>query len=201
MTRFKNSAVSVACALLLGACGIAPVPKDIASYDFGPAAPAKAEPRLAINLVVTDVVAPAWMDNTNLHYRLAYVDPARPLPYANSRWVMAPAALLSQRLRAGLREASKAAVLSPADGVRAEHVLRLELEEFSQVFDSADKSRGVLRLQARLVRGNELAAQQSFNIEMPAPSANAEGGVRALAAASDEAGRRLADWLAANLRR
>ena len=189
------------CLFALGACSIAPQSRDIAAYDFGPAAPAKAEPRIAINLTMAEVNAPFWMENANLYYRLAYADAARPLAYANSRWVMPPAALLTQRLRAGLRQASKAAVVSPADGVHTDYVLRLDLEEFSQVFDSAERSRGVLRLQARLVRGLGLAAQQDFSIELPAPSANAEGGVRALSAASDEVGRRLADWLVANLRR
>jgi len=201
MSRIGILLCLVACLFLLSACGIAPQSRDIAAYDFGPAAAAKAEPRLAFNLSVADVSAPAWMENASLYYRLAYADAARPLAYANSRWVMPPAALLTQRLRAALQQASKAAVLSPADGVRTDYVLRLDLEEFSQVFDSAEKSRGVLRLQARLVRGRELAAQQSFSIDLPAPSANAEGGVRALSAAGDEAGRRLADWLAANLRR
>ena len=191
----------LACLLCLGACSIAPQTRDVATYDFGPAAPAKAEPRIALNLTVSEVGAPLWMENANLYYRLAYADAARPLAYANSRWVMPPAALLTQRLRASLQQASKAAVLSPADGVRTDYVLRLDLEEFTQVFDSTEKSRGVLRLNARLVRGRELAAQQSFSLEAPAPSANAEGGVRALSAAGDEAGRRLADWLAANMRR
>jgi cholesterol transport system auxiliary component len=185
----------------LAACSIAPQARDIAAYDFGPAAPAMAQPRIEINLNVADISAPSWMDNANLYYRLAYSDAARPLAYANSRWVMPPAALLTQRLRASLRQASKAAVVSPSDGVSTEYVLRLELEEFSQVFDSAQNSRGILRLHARLVRGRELAAQQIFSIDLPAPSANAEGGVRALAAASDEAGRRLSDWLVANLHR
>jgi cholesterol transport system auxiliary component len=182
---------------LLSACSIAPQARDVAAYDFGPAAPAKSESRITVNLTVAEISSPLWMENANLYYRLAYADAARPLAYANSRWVMPPAALLTQRLRAVLQQASKAAVLTPADGVRTDYVLLLDLEEFSQVFDSAEKSRGVLRLQARLVRGRELAAQQSFSIELPAPSANAEGGVRALSAAGDEAGRRLADWLAA----
>jgi cholesterol transport system auxiliary component len=187
--------------LTLGACSIAPQSRDIAAYDFGPAAPAKADPRIAVNLTVADISAPAWMDNANLYYRLAYADASRPLAYANSRWVMPPAALLNQRLRASLRQSSKAAVLSPIDGVRTDYVLRIELEEFSQIFDAADRSRGVLRLQARLVRGNTLTAQQTISIEVAAPMANAEGGVRALTLASDDAGRRLADWLADNLRR
>ena len=189
------------CLLALGACSVAPQTREMAAYDFGPAAPVKAEAQIGVNLTVAEVTAPAWMENANLHYRLAYNDAARPLPYANSRWVMAPAALLTQRLRAALRQSSKAAVLSPSDGVRTDYVLRLDLEEFSQVFDSAEKSRGVLRLQARLLRGNEVAAQQSFNIEQPAPSANAEGGVRALTAATDESARQLSQWVATSLRR
>lgn len=188
----------ISCLFALGACGVAPQSRDVAAYDFGPAAPAKADAKISVNLTLMDITAPAWMDSANLHYRLAYADPARPLAYANSRWVMPPAGLLTQRLRAALQQASKAAVLSPTDGVRTDYVLRVDLEEFSQVFDAADKSRGVLRLQARLVRGNALAAQQTFSVELPAPSANAEGGVRALSQASDEAGRRIADWLAAN---
>lgn len=189
------------CLLGLGACSIAPQPRDVAAYDFGPSAPARGEPRIASNLIVADIVAPAWMDNANLHYRLAYADAARPLSYANSRWVMPPAALLTQRLRAVLRQSSRSAVLSPADGVRADYTLRIDLEEFSQIFDAADKSRGVLRMQARLVRGTEMVAQQAFTVEQPAPGANAEGGVKALSAAGDEAGRRLADWIAASLKR
>ncbi len=113
---------------------------------------------------------------------------------------MPPAALCSQRLRASIARASKAAVFTSADGVRADYTLRLELEEFSQVFDAADKSRAVLRLRASLVRNRGVAAQQSFSIERAAAMPNAEGGVQALIAASDEAGNSLIDWLAANMK-
>ena len=77
--------------------------------------------------------------------------------------------------------------------------LRLELEEFSQVFDTPDKSRAVLRLRASLIRKHGVVAQQEFNLEHAAATPNAEGGVRALIAASDDAGEKLVDWLAAKL--
>ena len=92
-------------------------------------------------------------------------------------------------------------MFTPADGVRVEYTLRLELDEFSQIFDAVDKSRAVVRLRASLIRNRAVVAQQTFGIERAAATPNAEGGVRALIAASDEAGSRLIDWLAANMKK
>jgi cholesterol transport system auxiliary component len=188
---------------LLGACSIGPKPRDgMVNYDFGlTAADKEANPRLQHDLVVAAISAPAWMDNSGIYYRLAYQDAARPQPYAQSQWVMPPAALLGLRLRAGIARASRAAVFAPADGVRADYTLHMELDEFSQVFDSADKSRAVLRLRASLIRNRGVVAQQTFSIEQAAATPNAEGGVRALIAASDAAGSSLIDWLAANMKK
>lgn len=197
-----RAALLLSLALLAG-CSIAPHSREVtASYDFGLSRPDKeANARLRHDLLVAALSAPAWMDNTGMHYRLAYQDATRPQAYAKSRWVMPPAALLGQRLRASIARASTAAVFTPADGARAAYTLRLELEEFSQVFDTADKSRAVLRLRASLVRDRGIVAQQAFSIEHAAATANAEGGVQALIAASDELGERLIDWLAANMKR
>jgi cholesterol transport system auxiliary component len=68
------------------------------------------------------------------------------------------------------------------------------------VFDAADKSRAVVRLRASLIRNRGVVAQQAFSMEKASATPNAEGGVRALIAASDEAGNRLIDWLAANMK-
>lgn len=188
---------------LLAGCAIAPQSRDgIASYDFGLPRPDKeADPRLQHDLVIAAVSAPAWMDNSGIYYRLAYQDATRPQAYARSRWVMPPAALLGQRLRASIARANRAAVFTSADGVRADYTLRLELEEFSQVFDQADRSRAVVRLRASLIRNGGIVAQQNFGIDEAATTPNAEGGVRSLIAASDAAGNLLIDWLAANMKR
>ncbi len=188
---------------LLSGCAIGPQARQgMANYDFGlPRADKDANPRLQQDLVVADVTAPAWMDNSGIYYRLAYQDAIRPRAYALSHWVMSPAALLGQRLRAGIARASKAGVFAPADGVRAEYTLRLDLEEFSQVFDAASSSHAVLRLRATLMRKRDVVAQQDFDVEHPAATPNAEGGVRALIAASDAAAEKLVDWLAANMKK
>lgn len=188
---------------LLSGCAIWPQPRaGMANYDFGLSSPRQnAHPRLQQDLVVADVSAPAWMDNSNMYYRLVYQDATRPRAYALSHWVMSPAALLGQRLRADIARASKAGVFAPADGVRAEYTLRLNLEEFSQVFDTATSSHAELRLRAVLMRMGEVVAQRQFNTEHAAATPNAEGGVRALIAASDATGAKLVGWLAANMKR
>ncbi len=188
---------------LLSGCAIGPQARQgMANYDFGlPRTDKDANPRLRQDLVVAEVTAPAWMDNSGIYYRLAYQDEIRPRAYALSHWVMSPAALLGQRLRARIARASKAGVFAPADGVRAEYTLRLELEEFSQVFDTANSSHAVLRLRATLMRKRDVVAQQDFDVERAAATPNAEGGVRALIAASDAAGEKLIDWLAANMKK
>jgi cholesterol transport system auxiliary component len=187
---------------VLAACAFPQARDGMANYDFGlPRSDKEAGPRLRHDLVLAAVSAPAWMDNSGIYYRLAYEDATRPQAYARSRWVMPPATLLGQRLRASIARASEAGVFAPADGVRADYTLRLELEEFSQVFDRVDKSRAVLRLRASLIRNRGLVAQQSFGVERAAATPDAEGGVRALIAASDEAGNSLIDWLAANMKK
>lgn len=187
--------------ILLSACAVGPRTQEgMVKYDFGlPRMDKDAAPRLQQDLVVAEVAAPAWMDNGGIYYRLAYRDAAQPRAYALSHWVMPPAALLGQRLRARIARAGTAGVFTPADGVRAGYTLRLELEEFSQVFDAPQSSRAVLRLRASLFHQRKVVAQQAFEIEQAAATPNAEGGVRALIAASDAAGEKLVDWLAASL--
>jgi len=187
----------------LAACTVGPQARDnVANYDFGLVQTDKeVRPRLQYDLLLAAVSAPAWMDNSGICYRLAYQDSTHPRTYAQSRWVMPPAALLGNRLRARIARASTAGVYTPADGVRADYTLRLELEEFSQVFDASDSSRAVVRLRASLIRNRGLVAQQGFAIERASATPNAEGGVQALIAASDEAGDRLIDWLAANMKK
>lgn len=173
---------------------------DEAIYDFGPARPAYSGPEVKQSVLVYDVGAPAWMDTPSIHYRLAYQDAARPRAYANSRWAMAPAGLLSLRLRQRISGMTRGRVVIPTDGLRTNFALRVELEEFGQVFDAADRSRGVVRLRATLIGGQGLVGQRVVEIEMPAPSPDAEGGVRALTRAADEAIDRTVEWLASQIR-
>ncbi len=176
--------------LLLAGCAAGPLNRDApAVYDFGPQRDeATTAKTIRASLLLNGVAAPAWLDTPAIVYRLVYQDAARHNVYATSRWATAPAALLTQRLRTRLAAASEGGVLSAADGARADYALRIDLDEFSQVFDAADRSRGVVIARASLVNTarRTLVAQKNFAVERNATSMDAAGGVRALSAAGGE---------------
>jgi cholesterol transport system auxiliary component len=196
-------AVAVLLVMTLIACSIGPEKKDAAAtYDLGAASVVAAgQPRIRPSLLVHAVAAPGWLETNAIVYRLNYQDAARQLSYANSRWAAPAAAMLTQRLRAQLAAASDGGIVNIADGARADYALRVELEEFSQVFDTAQASRAVIVARASLVNvaRRTLYAQKTFAIEKPATGANAEGGVRALAGASSELVDAIVAWTAASL--
>jgi cholesterol transport system auxiliary component len=124
-------------------------------------------------------------------YRLAYVDAQQPKRYANSVWTGVPAELLTRRLRAHF--AVVANVVAEGDTVGAP-VIKVELEEFDQVFDSAQQSHVVIKLRATLVKTGRLIGQRTFYAEQAAASPDAPGGAHALAALSEDVLTQLVQW-------
>ena len=94
--------------------------------------------------------------------------------------------------------ANQAAVRQPSQG-RLPSVLRVQLEEFSQVFSSAQDSAGVVRLRVVLadpaMTGETVVAQRVFVAGPRAPRPDAAGGARALAEATAQLADELAAWL------
>ncbi|PLC43808.1 ABC transporter [Ralstonia pickettii] len=177
--------------LLLAACSSAPV-APAALYDFGLAPAASAGARLPTALRVADVAGPGWMDGNAIYYRLAYAQSQRTDVYANSRWVESPVSLFDARLRNAA--AGRGQVVGyPTPDVPS---LRVELVDFSQVFDRPDASRGVVRLRATVSLARGVIDQRVVQAEAPAPSADAAGGVAALTQASDKAISEVLDWVA-----
>ena len=177
-------------ALLLSACvGGAGNSVPSVTYDFGlPVA------RLAVGGtwpgLSLEVRSPSWFDSPNVDYRLAYADPLTRRQYVGSRWAGAPAQLIAQRLRQQL------GVVSATANSATDCLIRVELQEFSQVFDSPQSSRGVLTASVSLIDGKRrVVAERLAVIDKPALGADASGGVQALVAASTEFGRLLSDWL------
>jgi len=177
-------------------------------YDFGPGALVTSAPAIANALrlpaiALTDIEANARIDGTQMLYRLGYADANELRPYAQSRWSLAPAQLLRQRLRDAL--AARRTVLDPQESAtiaRSEtrpQTLRVSLEEFTQYFDSPASSAGLVRLRATLTQGtpggDRVLGQQTFTVRLPAPSADAPGGVKALSEASDAVVAELVAWV------
>ncbi|MBK0391138.1 ABC-type transport auxiliary lipoprotein family protein [Ramlibacter algicola] len=198
----------VALALLLGGCaGFVDKPQRPVLFDMGPLPPlvapaAKPEPRVAV--VVPDIEASGALDSSAILYRLGYSDDHQLRAYSQSRWTAPPPQLVRQRLRQQLgRErpvlsADESAALG-REGLSAIYILRLELEEFAQVFDSEARSRGVIRLRATLLAnttgGEQLVGQRSIAVEGESPTPDASGGVRAMTAATDAAAADISLWL------
>ena len=198
------SALSAMTVLALAGCALPDKPVRAVTYDFGPGAVASAPSRAGAPalapLVLADIESGAALDGTAVLYRLVYFNAQELRPYAQARWSMAPAQLLRQRLREHL--GTSRAVLNPGDGLAGNPgpwVLRVELEEFSHLFESATTSAGLLRLRATVVQGSlqgeKLLGQRTFVVSRPAPSADVSGGVRALTAASDAAVIEIDQWL------
>ncbi len=193
--------------LALGGCALPEKPVRPVMYDFGPgllATPPTNRMAPLAPLALADIEAGGPLDSTAVLYRLGYADAQQLRPYAQARWSMPPPQLLRQRLRETLGQRrtllspEEAAALSRGNGALP-RTLRIELEEFSQLFESASQSIGLLRLRATLVEstpgGERILAQRSVIAQRPAPSADAPGGVRALTAAADAAVGEIADWL------
>ncbi|MDR3066537.1 MAG: PqiC family protein [Comamonas sp.] len=199
--------------LALAACsGLPTAPTQPVRYDLGmtdialPVATAAASSVAPVPLVLAEVQAPGLPEGlTSMFYRLNYSDSQQLRAYQNARWSMPPAQMVEQRLR--MRLGLERPVLSGKDNVRAVlsdkrsiAQLRVTVDEFSQVFDSASSSRAVLRLSASLIgagesAGNQLLGQKVFTVDMPSSAADAAGGAQAMARAVDEAAAQISRWL------
>lgn len=205
------SLAAVAAMLMVTACGALPdKPSRTTLYDFGPGL-ATANASIAGNpapslapISLPEIDASMRLDGTQLLYRLGYADANELKPYGQARWSLAPSQLLRARLRDAL--AARRTVLGPEEAAtiarsegRVPDTLRVSLDEFSHYFESPASSVGLVRLRATLVRGgpggDRILAQQSFTVRSPAPSADAAGGVKALAAASDKIVADLTAWV------
>lgn len=197
-------------------CSVIDKPTRATMYDFGPgdltsqlatlppAAVAAPAPPLSPLAIADIATAGGALENQAVLYRLGYVDDQQLRPYSQARWTMPPAQLLRQRMRERLSQ--QRVVLTAREGValnRSQNntlpLLRLELEEFSQLFSAPDTSVGLIRLHATLVditpSGERLVAQRNLSVQRPATSADAAGGVRALTLATDAAIDEVDQWL------
>jgi cholesterol transport system auxiliary component len=167
-----------------------------ALYDFGPLGTSNnpADVRLpALN--VAEVQTPAWLDGPMMFYRLNYANIQQAYPYAGSRWSMTPAQLLGQRLKARIAQAG-GTVLSPQDGVAQLPVLKVDADEFIQIFSTPNASTSVLNARASLFQGSHLIGQRQFSQQINAPTPDAAGGARAMANASDALIGDMLHWIA-----
>ncbi|MFC6411496.1 ABC-type transport auxiliary lipoprotein family protein [Massilia varians] len=193
-----------ASSLLLAGCASNKIQENM-TYDFGPAvvtaaaplqgaAPASAPPNIAA-LVVMDFTGPSALENERMFYRLAYADALQARTYAHARWANEPLQMLTQRVKARLAQ-SGMKVLSATDASTGVPLLRVEVDDFVHAFSGVSQSEGQITLRASLFNDHRLLDQRTFTRTTPAPSADAPGGARALAASTDAVASDILAWLA-----
>ncbi len=182
----RSILAGVTAAALLSGCGAIQIqPKAVAAYDLG----LSERQALAAELTPAqiEVVTPPWLTASAMQYRLAWDQPERRRAFAESRWVALPADLLVLAL--------DRALLAGNGSGRCR--LRIELDEFVQVFDSAERSAVEIVVRAGMLtaRSDSPFARREFRVTEPAPSADALGGVAAYRAAVGRLAGELADWI------
>ncbi|WP_017759691.1 ABC-type transport auxiliary lipoprotein family protein [Pseudacidovorax intermedius] len=203
-------ALLAAAALALAACSALPdKPHRSISYDFGPGPLAPAVTASAataalppITLADLDTSA-SRLEGTALNYRLGYEEAQALRPYATARWTQPPLQLFRQRLRDALAEQRTVLGTLEAGNLaregRSSEVLRISLDEFSHYFASPTSSSGLVRVRATLLSlsptGERVLGQRVFVVQRPAATADAAGGAKALASASDEVIADMVRWV------
>jgi cholesterol transport system auxiliary component len=190
--------LSIIVALSLAACVTSYKPPR--QFDLGDyPAPAQQSGVLAANFIIPNVTQPSWMRSRDIFYRMDYESPARPKRYTLSQWVAPPAEMVSMRLREAVRSANIDFTLPAANGASG-YLLQTDMDEFTQVFQTATRSQCIVELRASLWRADgRIMAQREFRLEIPAPSADASGAARCLATAVDQEDGDIVQWLAAQV--
>lgn len=174
---------------MLTACSLAP-PRQQQSTTYYDLPAFKAEASAALRSL--DVVPSSWLAGTAMHYRLLYADANRREHFAGSRWSGQPAELLGIRLQRSL--------MASHDGPGAGCRLRLDLDDFSQVFDSAQRSRMVLEARATLYGAQQkVLGRHAISLAEPAGS-DAASGVAASGPLGTALIRELRGWIAETCR-
>lgn len=204
-SRFVYALTAIGLLTLLAGCspfaspGIQPD-----RYTLGPAPAIAADhgtsesTRIPLTLHLSQVTAPDWLDSNRMVYRLNYGNDQQLASYTRSEWAATPAEMVTDNLRTALRNRHLfAAVVDDTTG-QANLSLQLGLTDFSQQFSDVKTSQGHITATATLVNTHtgEVMAQRTFEMQAPAPSADAAGGAHALAKADQKLDTAIARWLA-----
>ncbi|MFZ6780282.1 ABC-type transport auxiliary lipoprotein family protein [Undibacterium sp. Ji83W] len=193
-----NTGATVFLLMLLTACSSTPVTQQLQQYDFGPLSTTASATSVPPNqgklqISIAEVTIPPALDSNAMLYRLQYDNVQQLKAYSLHRWSMPPAQLLAQRLKAVL-VAQGADVLANTDGANLP-ILRLEIDEFSQIFTAVNQSNAHISLRASVIKGHKLIAQKSFQQKVATNTADAPGGARAMREAADASIAEIQTWI------
>lgn len=200
VSTIKGLALAGLSALALTGCvSLLPETEPVAVYRLSSPEPRQADGE--IDRVIVEIerpMAPAGLNGDEIAIQvsdqhLAYM--------AGARWI-SPAPSLVQNLVIDTFHSDDTGIdpVRPADAVRGEYELRLDLREFEAAYDQGADSAPVVRVRiaARLIResGREFIGAQVFSAQVRARENRAGAIIDAFNAASSEAVDELARWTA-----
>lgn len=148
-------------------------------------------------LLVFQVNAADWLNNSKMYYRLGQVNAQQTRFYTLSRWNTNPPKLFRERLQSRILSLGGeigSGRIADADELR----LIVHLEDFSQYFHDANHSEGRIALRVSVTGKKGLFLQKSFLYTVPAQSPDAVGGAAALADAADGVIADMLQWIGEN---
>ena len=151
-----------ACCRPAGGCGACcPTSRSARpTYDLAPRRGRRRRTPPGAPLVLPDLEVNGALEGTALLYRLAYADAFQLRPYAYARWSAPPGAAAARSACATTSGATGPILdfggrrLAGAARRRPPPVLRVELEEFSHLFESRAASQGVVRVRCTLLENS-----------------------------------------------
>jgi len=183
--------IAVVLAACAGSRGGAPSERP-QRYDLGPFTSQSATPGAnpqGSPLVLSMDAAPILAD-TGILWRVG--NSAAPQAYAQARWAATPVQLVRQRLVDHMSQDRPVLAESVVADVAQ---LRITLTRFEQVFATdGSSSQGHVDLQVMMVQNRKILSSTRIQVQAPADTQDAEGGVQALRAATDQAAKELSYW-------
>ena len=165
---------------VLAACvGLNKTKQSMASYDFGLSTFSESNQRITSKIPLDEITSAEGINHNRIRYRLNYLNPSRVFFYSESRWVSTPSELLTDKFSALTSASSHATNCS----------LRLKIEAFDHVFETASISQGMVQLNIALIekKSKRIISNQLITESAAAAGPNAQGGTAALQTASENA--------------
>ena len=159
---------------------------NMAVYDFGLFIPTESSQQITSKILLDEPVAAEPLNHNKMRYRLNYQNPLRVFYYSESRWAATPSALFSSKLSQMVNVAKNPTNCS----------LKLKIEAFDHVFQTAATSDGVVQLSALVVerKSKKIVSSQLITESVMSLSPNAQGGAVALQQASENALKKVINW-------
>jgi cholesterol transport system auxiliary component len=178
--------VSLILSTLPSCSGVNKTKQNIAVYDFGLFVPSESNQAITSKILIETPDAVESLNHNKVRYRLNYQNPSRVYFYSESRWAATPLELFS----------GKVSQMINITKTQKSCSLKLKIESFDHVFQTANASDGVVQLSALVIEKGtkKIVSNQLITESVISPTPNAQGGTAALGKASELSLRKAIDW-------